>query len=290
MNLNQYKTPLLWMLWHPHQGFWNKELVLLVRRILPIRRVSSTVNIAIVYLDTLILYIRAIIFRISSLGFQSVFTKLEYLEDASILYLDIGTHEAGSELSFVVDQVLPKINNNVEAIGFEASQGSFVQVEKKFASRQDVKIFHKALCDVIPENGKLRLYKDVHNSLGDSIHRQSGFYEEVEAIRLSDFLQQHENFIQDRITLLRMNIEGAEYDVVRDLVENGYAKYIDGYFGMWDDLSKIDLQRDQEFRNFLSTNEIYTFPFNGRDLTWGFRKKCIAYHMYTCILLGLNRQ
>ena len=36
-----------------------------------------------------------------------------------------------------------------------------------------------------------------------------------------------------------------------DLVNSGLAGYIDGYYGMWDDISKIDKQRDDAFRAFL---------------------------------------
>ena len=87
-----------------------------------------------------------------------------------------------------------------------------------------------------------------------------------------------------------MNIEGAEYDVIKDLVHSGLSERMDGFFGMWDDLSKIDIERDDDFRAFLLRNRIQTFPFNGRDLEHAFRKKCILYHVHTCILKALSKQ
>jgi hypothetical protein len=87
-----------------------------------------------------------------------------------------------------------------------------------------------------------------------------------------------------------MNIEGAEVDVISDLVESGLAKYIDGYFGMWDDMSKIDQTRDDEFRGFLTKNHIRPFTFNGRDFEApAFRMKAIRYDVVTAIRIGAKR-
>ena len=108
-------------------------------------------------------------------------------------------------------------------------------------------------------------------------------------MRLSDWLRERNIVLGDRICLLRMNIEGAEYDVLQDLVENGLAAHIDGYYGMWDDISKTDIRRDAEFRVFLSRNDIRSFTFNGRDVKWRARMKCIEYDMNSSVLAGLRR-
>ena len=244
---------------------------------------------AIIYLDTLILFVRAFFIRVSSLGISSVFRKARVPDDISILYLDIGTHKEGAELLLIVDELLPPICNNFEAYGFEASQESFEQVAKKFIDRGNVQLIHKALVRNLASNGKIKLYKDGEGGLGDSVCRHSTQYEEVECMRLSDFLVESHLIKDNRIIILRMNIEGAEYDVLQDLVENELDSCIDGYFGMWDDLSKIDIGRDAEFRTFLVKHHIHPFTFNGRDLFWPFRRKCIAYHMHTQIMKGLRK-
>src|SRR5438034_4671037 len=95
--------------------------------------------------------------------------------------------------------------------------------------------------------------------------------------------------LEDRICLLRMNIEGAEFDVLQDLVESGLATNVDGYYGMWVDVSKINVKRDAEFREFLSTNGISSMTFNGRDVRWRFRMKCIEYDMNTSVMVGSRR-
>lgn len=286
--MTQNKNPLSWVLWHPHQGLWNRTLINAIRKIIPVAPIHKGICFAIIHLDTFILFLRAIATRVSLLGLLKIFSKAWVPDDISILYLDLGTHKVGAELSFVVDHILPPACSNFEAFGFEASQESFEQVAKKFADRENVKLIHKALSHILPSNGKIKLFKDMSNGIENSIYRQTARYEEVEAIRLSDFLIENRLVTDNRIILLRMNVEGAEYDVIKDLVEHELAHNISGYFGMWDDVSKIDIGRDAEFRTFLAKHRIDTFPFNGRDLRRVLRRKCIAYHMHTRIMQGLR--
>ncbi|MDJ0799802.1 MAG: FkbM family methyltransferase [Calothrix sp. MO_167.B12] len=260
-----------------------------LQKVMPIVPIYKIMCLAIVLLDTFILFLRAFITRVSLLGISNIFHQARVPDNISILYLDVGTHKEGSELLLVVDEILPPICNNFEAYGFEANQESFEQIAKKFADRENVQLIHKALVHNLPSNGKIKLYKDMGSGLADSIYRHTTQYEEVECMRLSDFLIESRLIKDNRIVLLRMNIEGAEYDVIQDLVENKLNNCIDGYFGMWDDVSKIDIGRDAEFRTFLAKHQINSFTFNGRDLYWSFRRKCIVYHMHTRIMQGLRK-
>jgi len=206
-----------------------------------------------------------------------------------ILYFDFGTHKEAEELTWMVNKVLPRLTRNFHAYGFEASKESFEHVSKKLAHLRNVRLLHKALCYLIPAEGRVKLYKDKGKGLGDSLYRQSDIYEEVEAMRFSDWLRENHIVLENNICLLRMNIEGAEYEIVKDLVGNGLATHINGYYGMWDDLSKIDKARDDEFRAFLTENHISPFTFNGRDLEWRSRLRCIEYDINTSVQLGLRK-
>lgn len=108
----------------------------------------------------------------------------------------------------------------------------------------------------------------MEGGVGDSIYRESENYEDIKAIKLSDFLKDSELITDSTILLLRMNIGGAEYDVVEDSVENNLAGSIHGYLGMWDDVAKIDQERNKRFRKFLKQNKINPVSFSGRDLMW----------------------
>ncbi len=295
---------LLRMFWDPHQGLWNNRLVGAMERIVPISPINKLIVLMILLLDTFLLFLRAIARRSSMLTFTKIFAKAKVPNDISIIYFDMGTHKEGAELTLMVHKILPKISNNFKVYGFEANQESFEQVKKKFIGEKHVSLFHVALCHTLPTNGKIKLYHiDLTNHLScsgkpqstwesfrggaDSLYRQSDSYEEVEAIRFSDWLRKKNIFMEDKICLLRMNIEGAEYDVIQDLVESEFAKHIDGYYGMWDDVSKIDEQRGNDFRDFLSKNNIYPFTFNGRDPIFPARIKCIEYDIQTHVQAGL---
>lgn len=276
------------MLWHPHQGLWNGELLRAIRRIVPLSPIYKLIAGLIVLLDTAILILRAVVRRVSRVGATRILSNIRVPHDISILYFDLGTYKEARELALMIDGILPRLCDKFESYGFEASPESFQQAKVKFADRENVNLINKALCYVLPPNGKIKLYKNMKGGSGDSLYRHSEHYQEVEAVRLSCWLSENNIDLQNSICLLRMNIEGAEYDILKDLVESRLAKHIDGYYGMWDDISKIDKQRDGEFRAFLSENQIHPFTFNGRDLKWPIRMRCIEYDINTSVQAGLH--
>jgi hypothetical protein len=103
---------------------------------------------------------------------------------------------------------------------------------------------HLALGYEIPLGGSIRLYDDGGFGLGDSIYGKGERNEEVQAVRLSDWLKKEAGLDQGRfIRLLRMNIEGAEYEVIGDLFDRGLTSRMAGFYGLWDDVGKIDAER-----------------------------------------------
>jgi len=293
------------LLWQPHKGLWNNGLIDAIQKIFSVSSpFYKLIVLIILLLDTFILCLRAVARRLCTLPLSKLFSSTKIPDDLSVVYFDMGTHKEGAELAIMVDRMLPKMSNKFEAYGFEANRNNFDQVKKKFTGKKHVSLYHKALCYALPTNGKIKLYHvDLTDHLSnsgkpqesweslrgaaDSLYRQSSSYEEVEAIKLSEWLHDNNINLEDKICLLRMNIEGAEYDVIQDLVESGLAKHIDGYYGMWDDVSSIDEQRGQHFRAFLSKNNICPFTFNGRDSIVPLRLKCIEYDIKTHVQAGL---
>lgn len=288
--MNKNTRPYLWVLWHPHQGLWNWELTRKLREFIPRERVYKGLYNLIVHIDSFILLTQAVSHRLFSLGITKIFSKAKVPDHLSILYLDLGTHKHGNELKHVINKVLPVVSKNYKAYAFEADTDSFEIVTKEFSAIKNIELINKALVYSVPPSGRIRLFKDKWSGLGNSIYRQATQYDDVACCRLSDFLVDKQLLEDNQIILLRMNIEGAEYDVVKDLVEKNLNHRIDGYFGMWDDVSKIDLERDNEFRKFLRNNQIHTFTFNGRDLPWRLRMKAIDYQLHTRIMVCLIKQ
>ena len=285
------KQSLSWMIWHPHQGLWNWDLVRAIKKAFPLRLINKYIIEAVIFVDTIILFIRAIARRASRIGIVKLLNKTAVPEEISVLYFDLGTYRTAEELSLMVNKILPRICKNFKAYGFEAIREFYEEARKKFKGKNDVTLIHAALCYKLPDDGNIKISKREN---GSSIYRTNNDnYENVKAIRFSDYVRENDLDFRNNIVILRMNIEGAEFDVISDLVENGLSKNIDGYFGMWDDVSKIDKLWDDKFRTILAKNHIYPFTFNGRDFWSRFssplRLKCIQYELNTSIQVGLRR-
>jgi FkbM family methyltransferase len=230
---------------------------------------------------------------VKSIGFVYLFvTKLERIRNISIFYFDIGVHKHAQELAFMVNDILPEVAEQYTAYGFEASKKFISVAERKFIGKDNVYLINKALCNSVPPGGKMKLFYKGEDGLGSSIYRSNGNlteYEEVKAVRFSDWLNSSEIVFEKNICIMRMNIEGAEYDVLEDLVHSGYYKCIDGFYGNWDDVTKNHKSIVKKYFDLLETYNISHVTFNGSDFRYPFRLCCIKYDILTSIMLGLRR-
>jgi hypothetical protein len=278
------------LLWHPHQRLWNRRLLGRLRELLPWRPAYRAAQASVVAADTLLLAGRAGGRRLSAGGGRGRRGASRPAGDVAIYYFDLGTHRQAAELSYMLARVLPRLSRNYRAFGFEASKDLLDQARAGLEGDEHVSFVHAAVCHVPPATGTLRLYNGPRDGLGNSLYRpEFGDYEDVPALRFSDWLKQQDLDLEHGISLLRMNIEGAEPDVIADLVDSGLLGCIDGFFGMWDDLSKIDPQADVRFRSLLARHRIRPFTFNGRDLRVPLRMRTVEYDIRTCVRRGLAR-
>ncbi len=132
----------------------------------------------------------------------------------------------------------------------------------------------------------MRLFKSGGDGKADSLFGErfaKGHvgYDDVPAVRLSDALEKYA--APGEPVLLRMNIEGAELYVIDDLVAADAVDRVAGYFGMWDDLSKIDPSRDAGFRSTMRQAGIRPVTFNDRDLGHPLRVWAIRYDLDTAM-------
>jgi len=285
------RKPLRWALWHPYQGLWNWTLHRTLERLIPIAFLRKQVIRSLIALDTLLLWGRAIWERVRLVGLSTDLWAPDITGDPCVLYVDMGTHRDARELVWVMTHVLPRYTRRVRAVGFEASSTAYRDAVRRTASLPHVKMVHAALCYHIPERGYVRLYTSPADGRASSIYRETfGVFEEVPALRFSQWLRDQRLALDTYIVLLRMNIEGAEWDVIHDLVESGWAQYVDGYFGMWDDVAKDDPDRGNAFLRQLRDVGIRPFTFNDRDFRSQWRMRCIAYAIETAILRGMRRK
>jgi hypothetical protein len=63
--MSHHHTRRSWLLWHPHQGLWNAELVRAIRRVVPFRSIQNWPIAALIDLDSLVLVPRALARRVA---------------------------------------------------------------------------------------------------------------------------------------------------------------------------------------------------------------------------------
>jgi FkbM family methyltransferase len=182
-----------------------------------------------------------------------------------ILYIDCGVHKRGEQIRWMHRWFGDRFE--LQVLGFEASEEHIRDAREALGDLDLVELHHAALVGPDHIGEQVRLYKEGNSGKGDSLFAERGQeYELVPARRLSQVLLAGGHELEGIPVILRMNIEGAERGVIEDLIDAGVERRVDGYYGMWDDLSKIDPAADREFRRLLGEHHISTITFNDRDL------------------------
>lgn len=258
------------ILWHPHQKLWNWSLVWHLSR-LPAGNMMVSVVICI---DSLLLGIYVLGRRLRKVGLQGRLPS-------SALYVDCGTHVAGLE----VVAISRWFGERFALIAFEASEEHYHAASRNLENVPALDLRHHALVGASYAESTIKLYKTNGAGKDDSLFAQRGErYEIVPAIRLSTVLREFYRKHGEIPTILRMNIEGAESFVLDDLAAAGMLSRIAGFYGMWDDLSKIDPAGDRAFRRFLRSRGIHRITFNERDLQYSLRKWAIRFDIRTSLM------
>ncbi|MGB7053206.1 MAG: hypothetical protein WBG41_16695 [Acidimicrobiales bacterium] len=187
---------------------------------------------------------------------------------------------------------------DLQILGFEAGSEHIADARSELADLDEVRLDHVALVGPDDDSNEVRLYihevafrgQKENKGKGDSLFStRSDKYEVVPACRLSQVLKDGGYSLDEMPVILRMNIEGAEQYVIEDLVRAGLHTSIDGYYGMWDDVGKIDPKADEHFRELLRASGITNITFNDRDLPYKLRRLAIRSDIETSIRRGLLR-
>lgn len=273
-----------WLFWDPHQGLWNRHWMRAIRALSGSRLVRAALIRVLIHLDTALLWLRVTGRRLRELGPAALFARVE---GRRILYLDCGTYREAAQLRAVHRWFAA--GNDLYSAAFEASPDHCAAAREATSDLAGLTLHNVALVSPDHEGDSVRLYLSERSGAGDSVVAQrSDRWVDVPAARLSALLTRM-LAEESRAVVLRANIEGAEYGVIRDLAEAGLLNRIDGFMGMWDDVAKIDPDLDEDFRALLAAHHIRTCTFNDRDMSWRWRVAAIRYDFGTSVLRGALR-
>lgn len=156
------------------------------------------------------------------------------------IFLDCGAHKGESALMF-----LKRFKNSDIFVihSFECNPSSIEKFKSVHKGNDKITLHEKA---VWTHSAGLSFYLGESSGCSTIKSKRSGNLDKnnpifVESLSLSEFIKN--NFdIEDNI-ILKIDIEGAEYEVLQDLIDTGTIKYIKQLFGEWHQ-HKIELPID----------------------------------------------
>jgi FkbM family methyltransferase len=273
--------------WHPEQGLYNEVTSYVF---------GEHIRPLIYSLDTLVRAIQAVSRRIKLCGIKNTVKNSPFLDKLTerVFYIDAGLHRKPQEMLNVVNWFGKRVELSV--IGIEAHP-EFLSSAREFVSNEipnftNVKLINTALVgpNKSEDSVKLHVPNDGKGEDASLLEDRGGDEIYVRSRKLSNIIDECGIAPSRDILLIRMNIEGSEDLVLKDLQSNGILKSVDGYYGSWDDVYDLKPSDVDSFRKMMKQQDIRPFPFNSRDVTLStkksIRESVIKYDMVTSILHG----
>lgn len=265
---------------HPEQGLWNVYSMAVARR-LKLRR-------ALIFLDTVCIWLKVLFRRIPVLS-----SVAPDPGSTRIRYFDIGLHSSALQAQTAIAWLAR--SGRLEAVCIEANPVHFESASKRLSDDLpdgvDLAVCNYAVVGPSYSDGTIKLYLDGKSGVGDSIYGEEGAeFFEVDARHLSKVIGDEAGA---SINIVRMNIEGGELGVLADLLDAGLERYIDGWFGTWDDMAAVSIGEAEEMRLRLKRASVRHLGFNDRDYCGGWlqswRLAAIRFDVHTSVVRGAAR-
>ena len=186
-------------------------------------------------------------------------------------YFDLGLH-TGLELNYILTNILTPLENkkliDFKVYGFEASEKFALRLKEQYHPHPELNttIVHKAISNT---EGKIKLYrvnlKIQPNEVGNSIFRTKNNvtddYVEVEGIIFSKWLKENVPSYKDDINIMKVNIEGAEWHLFNDMVDNNILQYFPLILGAGHDVDKVSELDSDKYWKLIKDNNIKIHRF-----------------------------
>jgi len=175
------------------------------------------------------------------------------LNNESIVF-DVGGYEGNFSQKIINDF-------SCKVFIFEPMKSYFDLIKNKFHNNNNVKLFNFGLSNV---NDDIKIY---HLSDASSMFKESNSYELIKVKDISQFID--ENNIK-KIDLLKLNIEGSEYDVLEKLLNDGKIDIIENIQVQFHTFIDNCVDRRNNIREKLKNTHIETYCY---EFVWENWKK-----------------
>jgi len=175
--------------------------------------------------------------------------RYNYLLNEKSLVFDLGGYE-GQWASDIYSRYRSRI------YVFEVYKPFARAIERRFLYNPDIRVFDFGLSKA---NTFEKISLDENSS---SIHKVTGITADIELVDAAKFMKQHHI---EFIDLMKLNIEGAEYDLLDHLIETGYHEIIKNIQIQFHDFIPDALERMTKIRERLSATHAVTYQF---DFVW----------------------
>lgn len=172
------------------------------------------------------------------------------------IFIDGGAYRGKS-----VDKAFRIIDNIDLVYTFEPHPYYYKKIKEKFKDNDNIKCINKAL-DIENGNGKLYIHQKGWKAEGHTLMKSKidlkDDYKEIETIDIIDFTDE----IKDNQIILKLDIEGKEYDILEKLIETNYIDYIDTIYCEWH-YHKVESISKKRHNKLIKELQDYGFDLNG---------------------------
>ena len=194
----------------------------------------------------------------------------------TINHFDIGL-AYGREIQYCHD-IYSKLNIPFTIYGIEAERTSFKYCSMIYKNLKNIKLFNFAITNKEDSKIKFFLQDDNTNYIkqGNSIYSSknnvcSNKYQVVKALKFSSFLKENNIILDNSINIIRINIEGAEWDFFSDLDSNNLINSFSIFMGA----GKTDIYKvkelvenniDKKFDNLINKHDLKIYRYSSSKL------------------------
>ncbi|MFY9311368.1 MAG: FkbM family methyltransferase [Bacteroidia bacterium] len=160
------------------------------------------------------------------------------------------------------EKIFDKYQSNIYI--FEPHHVFAQKINDKFVNQNKVKVFSSGLAN---ENGSSELFINDNSS---SIFVQTGEKTKIELLKASDFFINNKI---DYIHLMKINIEGGEYDLLEHLIESGWINKIENIQVQFHDFFPDSYRRMARIQDKLEQTHSLTYQYLFVWENWKLKQK-----------------